>query len=109
MYLPIIQYFIFTLCSGQNKNFVLSRFCLFLTDSKRFEKVIQYFPVRGHSFLPCDRDFGIISRILSKHDRIYTVAQVKELILGCSLPNKFTVKEINASDILNFKAWQKLY
>lgn len=79
-------------CSAQNKNFVFSRYALFLTDSKRFEKVVQYFPTRGNSFLPCDRDFGMISRSLSEHDRTYTTEQVKELIFSGSQLSKFTVK-----------------
>lgn len=33
------------------------------TDSGRFEKTLQYFPVRGYSFLPCDRDFSVIKII----------------------------------------------
>lgn len=36
---------------------------LALTDSKRFEKVYQYFPIRGHWFLPNDRDIGVIKKI----------------------------------------------
>ncbi|XP_046684658.1 uncharacterized protein LOC124370417 [Homalodisca vitripennis] len=63
-------------CSGQNKNQALSRLCLYLTDSGRFRKVTQYFPLRGHSFLPCDRDFGIISKALKKNDRIFTVHEI---------------------------------
>lgn len=50
-------------CPGQNKNNTMLRFMLALTDSKRFEKVYQYFPTRGHSFLPNDRDFGVIKKM----------------------------------------------
>lgn len=40
-------------CEGQNKNYTLIRF---------FEKIYQYFPVHGHSFLQCDRNFGTAKR-----------------------------------------------
>lgn len=98
-------------CSGQNKNQALSRFCLYLTDSGRFQKVTQYFPVRGHSFLPCDRDFGIISKALKKHDRIFDVHEITDIILqNSSRFNKFTVHDVTSSDIvLDFKKWQKRF
>lgn len=96
-------------CSGQNKNQSLSRFCLFLTDSGRFEKVEQFFPVRGHSFLPCDRDFGTISRALRKHDRLFTVHELSEVIIGSAAPGKFEVQEVDACDILDFKNWHAEY
>jgi hypothetical protein len=60
-------------CGGQNKNHTLSRMLLALTDIGRFKKIIQNFPVRGHSFLPCDRDFALIKRYLKKkRSNLYT-------------------------------------
>lgn len=32
-----------------------------LTLTRRCNEVNVYFPVRGHSFLPCDSDFGVIN------------------------------------------------
>lgn len=97
-------------CAGQNKNQAMSRFCLYLTDSGRFQKVTQYFPVRGHSFLPCDRDFGIISKALKRQDRIFTVHEITEIILQSSSRfSKFTVHEITSPEIiLDFKKWQNI-
>lgn len=43
-------------CGGQNRNHTLVRMLLALTMTGRFSKIHQYFPVRGHSFLPCDRN-----------------------------------------------------
>lgn len=94
-------------CSAQNKNQAIMRYMLFLTDSGRFKKIQHYFPVRGHSFLPCDRDFGIISRRLRKHDRIFNVHEVTEHIILSGKPGKFQVKEVKATDILDFKTWWK--
>lgn len=53
-------------CPGQNKNHVFLRFCSALASSGRFAKVEIFFPIRGHSFLPSDRDFGVIKRKLKK-------------------------------------------
>ena len=65
----------------ENKNQTPSRFCLYLTDSGRFEKVKQFFPRRGHSFLP-DKDFGTISRVLKIHNRLYYMHQLSEFIIN---------------------------
>nr|CAH7761217.1 unnamed protein product [Callosobruchus chinensis] len=73
---------------------------LALTDATHFSKILHYFPVRGHSFLPCDRDFAIIKRKLRKSDRIFTIHQLTELILTSSTANKFLVKEVKTRDRL---------
>lgn len=92
-------------CAGQNKNHALSRFLLFLAESKRFNKIEQYFPIRGHSFLPCDRDFSMVKKELKRHDRIYDIHEVTGLIISSSKSNKFMVKEVDSDDILDFKNW----
>lgn len=58
-------------CSSQNKNYTLAKFFYSLTTTGRFEKVIQRFPEPGHSFLPCDRSFGVIGKEKRKHERVY--------------------------------------
>ena len=91
-------------CSGQNKNQTLSRFCLYLTDSGRFDKVEQFFPRRRHSFLPCDKGFRIILRVLKTHNHLYHMHQLTVLIISSSRLQKFTVKEVvDASQFFDFK------
>lgn len=92
-------------CWGQNKNHTVVRMLLALTDIGRFSKIIHYFPIRGHSFLPCDRDFAMVKRKLRKCDRIFTIHQITELIITSSTSNKFTVKEVKTDEIINFTAW----
>lgn len=99
-------------CWGQNKNHTVIRMLMSLTDCGLFEKIIHYFPVRGHSFLPCDRDFALVKKNLRKYDRISTVHQITELIVTSSTKkyDKFSVKEVETTDILDFKTWwPKLY
>lgn len=62
-------------CGGQNKNHTVVRYFNALTELKFFDTITQFYPIRGHSFLPCDRTFGAIKRNLKKHDRVYTVWQ----------------------------------
>lgn len=96
-------------CPGQNKNHTLVRFCMALIQTGRFDKVTQYFPIRGHSFLPCDRDFGVIKRHLRKFDRIYSVHEYTEHIIQSSKSNKFVVREVSTQDIFAWKTWWPTY
>jgi len=36
----------------------------------KFDEITHQLPVRGHSYLPCDRDFGIIERMQRRRDHI---------------------------------------
>lgn len=96
-------------CPGQNKNHPLIKMCMALAETKRFDKVLQYYPFRGHSFLPCDRDFGVIKRKLKKFDRIFLLHQYTEIIIRASAGRNFTVKEVSTQEILNFKDWWPTY
>jgi hypothetical protein len=58
-------------CPGQNRNHTLIHFCMGLVESKRFDNIIQRFPIRGHSFLDCDRTFGLFKRRIKKVNRMY--------------------------------------
>ncbi|XP_046684818.1 uncharacterized protein LOC124370567 [Homalodisca vitripennis] len=96
-------------CWGQNKNHPLSRFLSAITELKLFDKVEQYYPIRGHSFLPCDRDFSIIKRELRKNDRLYTVDQISDFILKSSKNEKFVVHKVTTQQILDFKSWWPVF
>lgn len=96
-------------CSGQNKNHSLARLLLALTQTARFDKIEQFFPVRGHSFLPCDRDFAIIKRQLKKLDRIYSLREITENIIKSSKENKFMVTLVESVHIYDYKKWWGQY
>ena len=46
-------------------------------DTGHFEQTFHYFLV--HSYLPNNRDFGTMRRMIHKHDRIYTPDEYEEL------------------------------
>lgn len=91
--------------SGQNKNHTVVKCLLALCDSGRFDSVVHYFPVRGHSFMACDRDFGPLKRVLRKSDRVYTPQQYAELFLKATKTNRFTIHHVVSNDVLSFKLW----
>lgn len=64
---------------GQNKNFAVMSYCAWF--SKVFQvEVTHIFPVRGHSYSQCDRNFGIYGRILKKKPIIQTAVEYLRII-----------------------------
>ena len=50
-------------CAGQNKNWTVLRFLYALVHLwKRFDKVKVTFPIRGHSYMECDRDLSLVNK-----------------------------------------------
>jgi hypothetical protein len=48
-------------CAGQNKNFTVIRYFHHLVHTaKRFRYMKLSFPIRGHSYMECDRDMSIV-------------------------------------------------
>lgn len=86
-----------------------SDFFEFVWDKLQFESITYNFPVRGHSYSPCDRDFGCIKRLIRKVDWIYTVQEYGELILKASKTGRFSIHEVKTEEILSFKEWWPLF
>lgn len=89
-------------CAGQNKNFTLVRFLHYLVHGKqRFDSIEVIFPMRGHSYLESDKDFGLINQktvaeVPSQWVEIFKTARVK--------PQPFNVYECTQE---MFHAWTK--
>ena len=64
---------------GQNKNYKMMMFCSFL--AIRFKVTVsQLFPVRGHSYSQCDRNFGAYSKGLHRTARTATAPDYDKII-----------------------------
>ncbi|CAH2007421.1 unnamed protein product [Acanthoscelides obtectus] len=57
-----ILYLLSDNCCTQNKNNILVMFLVAMCQEGKFDTIIHRFPEVGHSFLPCDRYFGIIEK-----------------------------------------------
>lgn len=56
---------------GQNRNSTIIKFCSWF--SRVFDvEIVQLFPVRGHSFTQCDRNFGLVRSHIKKREVIGT-------------------------------------
>ena len=50
-------------CAGQNKNYTMLRFVYALVHFiKRFQSISMHFPLRGHSYMECDKDMAVINQ-----------------------------------------------
>lgn len=81
-------------CTGQNKNSFSISFWQWLVGCGRFKEVIHKFPVVGHSYMDCDRDFGLIEKLVRKHETVYLPQKYREIIRDSKTTNKFDVIEM---------------
>lgn len=88
-------------CSSQNKNKVLAQYLYtLLANTNRFSEIIHRFPEPGHSFLPCDRSFGLIEKEKRKRERIYLPEEWVQLVKNTC--RKFIVVPVSQDMILDF-------
>lgn len=50
-------------CGGQNKNYTVFRFLHHVIHyERRLDEIQITFPIRGHSYMECDKDFGLVNQ-----------------------------------------------
>nr|CAH7747678.1 unnamed protein product [Callosobruchus chinensis] len=70
-----------------------------------FDSIIYLFPVRGHSYLPNDQDFSLISRKMRKTERVETPEEWDNLILEArAKPSPFRLVKVDQSMIFDTKS-----
>lgn len=87
-------------CGGQNKNKTMMQFLYTLTRSGYFDKVVHKFPEPGHSFLPCDRCFGLIEKKKRQREHLYLPEEWKSLVRNTS--RMFVVVDVDQHMILKY-------
>jgi hypothetical protein len=93
-------------CGGQNKNINLVLSCLRKIHEGRFEEINHYFMVPGHSYLPCDRNFGHIEKKLRGVD-VFSEDHYAKLILEARTTRPFNVIQMKRNDFKNYSDLQK--
>nr|CAH7725671.1 unnamed protein product [Callosobruchus chinensis] len=73
------------------------------TATKRFKKIVHYFSVRGHSFLPCDTDFGSVKIVVRRNYRIYLPEEYEQMMLGSRKVLPFSLTTRKYDDISDLK------
>jgi hypothetical protein len=89
-------------CAGQNKNINILLYYLSLIHSGRFSTIIHSYLISGHSYLPCDRDFGLIEKRSRSHSHVFTSKGWCKIIEESRKSNPFHVVQMETSHFLNF-------
>lgn len=64
---------------GQNKNFKFLAFCSWFAKVYNVE-ILHIFPIRGHSYGQCDRNFGLYTTQMKKRQKIQTAKEYVDII-----------------------------
>lgn len=89
-------------CGGQNRNKAVMHFLLSLIENETYRRIDHYFLIRGHTFLPNDRDFSCIE-LRKKVDRALIPKDWVNIIKDSRLVQPFEVVEIKQEDIFDHK------
>ena len=89
-------------CGGQNKNANVVHYLFTLVATGKFEHITHTFPVRGHSFLPNDRDFGRTEITKRKQERVYTHAQWMAIIARARIRKPFKPVDCKQSMFVSY-------
>lgn len=90
-------------CGGQNKNFTTFRYLHHLVHTKkRFKTITVVFPIRGHSYMECDKNMGLInSKARTQHPKdwieIFRAARCK--------PAPFKIEEVDQSMVRDWNSF----
>ena len=68
-------------CSSQNKNSIMmATLIAFLEKSAKFNNILHFFPVRGHSYMAPDRVFGRIEKSYRRKENILSPKEYYEIL-----------------------------
>ena len=67
-------------CGGQNKNIHVLSFFLNLVKSHKFKLIHHKFLEGGHTFLPNNRDFGLVKKKLCKRESVFKPFQINKIL-----------------------------
>lgn len=90
-------------CAGQNKNFTVFRYLHYVVHvAKRLSSVKVTFPVRGHSYLECDRDMGLVNqKVVAELPQDW----MAELATCRLKPSPFIVHEVDQAMLRDWSAY----
>lgn len=91
-------------CRGQNKNWTFISMAAALVKGGFFKKIHQHFPLVGHTYLPCDRDFGRIGEFVRYHcPQVYSPQHWVETIRSANRNKPFAARLLSQEDFKSFQ------
>ena len=89
-------------CAGQNKNYYVLLSALRLIHERKVMRIEIIFMVSGHSYLPCDRNFGVLEKKFRVADTIHTTKHYVNVIKSATTP-PYEVIVMERDDFLDIK------
>ena len=90
-------------CPGQNKNYLLILFYMFLTHRRFFEEIVHVFLRPGHTYNSADQTFGNIESNIRLQRQINTPQDYIDIIKSTRERRPFIVTKMEQSDFLDFE------
>lgn len=90
-------------CGGQNRNIKLSLLCQYIVSSPEYivKNIDHKFLVSGHSYLPCDQDFGLVEKQKKLFPNIFIPEHWNNVILAARKKKPFKIICMNKSDFFS--------
>ena len=89
-------------CGGQNKNRIVCTFLLKLIRDGRYEQIDHFFLIRGHTFLPNDRDFSVIEK-RKRVEHAYVPTDWVKVIAAAKAANPFETVHMEQQEFLDYR------
>lgn len=93
-------------CAGQNKNLNLVLYYLRELHASRLVSIDHVYLIPGHSYMDCDRAFGVIEKKIRRTGNVYTPDHYCSLI-HTSVANNYPVVRMKQEDFLDFSVLEK--
>nr|CAH7724702.1 unnamed protein product [Callosobruchus chinensis] len=90
-------------CGGQNRNIKLALICNHIIQSKKttVHSIDHKFLVSGHTYLACDRDFGLNEKSKKSFNEIFVPSDWIKVIINARKKNPFRVIKLNHKDFVS--------
>lgn len=97
-------------CGGQNRNIKMSVLCNYIVSSSEnpIEEIDHKFLVSGHSYLPCDQDFGLIEKQKKFFRDIFIPQDWNKVIESARKRSPFKLIEMTFHDFFSTSELEKL-
>ncbi|XP_047106374.1 uncharacterized protein LOC124775588 [Schistocerca piceifrons] len=96
-------------CGGQNRNIKVAVLCQYIVNSSEFsvKEIDHKFLVSGHSYLPCDQDFGLVQKRKKYFPNIYRPKHWNDVVVSARKRNPFKVINMNAECFFSTKQLER--
>ena len=95
-------------CFGQNKNFAMVCFWNSLIGRKWFKQIDHKFLIRGHTYLPNDRDFSHIEKKKSTA-RVFIPEEWEKVIASCTQAKPYKIQHMTSELFYDFSDLEKAH